>query len=362
METELSQKPKIQRLISIDVFRGMVMFSMLLYQLGLKPVADYPIVGFIYNQLCHAAWVGFHFEDVILPWFLFIIGVSMAFSDRSRAAKGQPATMRFKHAFKRAALLYVLGFSINWIVWHGKPHWGPGVLQLLAFSYFFGYLFLVLSVKKQWLVFAGLLFIFWFFVFIIPVYDVGRNSYIVKKNLVYLIDEKLTGAPSVWGYLYTIITATACVVYGNIVGKMIINKTSDAAFLKRLSLYGVCGIILGIGLHPFIPVIKRMFSPSYTLLTCGIVSLLLALCYWAIEVKGIKKGYKLFLVIGVNCIFVYLLSNYLKGWLMDTGGTLMGPIAPFLGDWISPLKAIFALVIECYLCFWLYKRKIFFKI
>ena len=102
--TQNASNPTIpgRRVTSLDAFRGFIMFSMLLHTLRLKNLAHLPVIGFIYNQLNHVPWLGYHFEDQILPSFLCIIGVSMAISDEKRRQKGQSYRQRFFHAFKRS--------------------------------------------------------------------------------------------------------------------------------------------------------------------------------------------------------------------------------------------------------------------
>ena len=350
-----------KRVMSLDAFRGFVMFSMLLHTFGLKELANYPVVGFIYNQLNHAPWRGFHFEDIILPWFLFAIGVAMAISDTKRQERGETYKVRITHAAKRAVTLFCLGFILSWIG-NGKPYFGAGVLQILAICYLASFLFLGKSIRFQFGVFAALLFIYWFFVFIIPVPEAGRNSYELYKNLVYYLDNIIIGSATRWGYLYTLITSTAVVVYGNIIGKLLINRTSHKQFMKTLAILGVVGILSGIMLNPFIPIIKRMFTSSYTLFTCGLISLLFLVFYWLIDVRGCAKWSFPFIVFGMNSIFVYMVNMLFRTWLVETGGIFVGPLAVVIGVWVSPLKHFVRLLAEWFLCFWLYRRKIFIKI
>ena len=312
MPSKIEESPGIvKRIVSLDAFRGFIMFTLMLHTFGLEQFKDHPVMGFFYKQLCHADWVGFHYEDFILPSFLFIIGVSMGLSDIKRSQKGESFGIRFGHAVKRAVSLFAIGFVISWLG-NGKPNWGPGVLQLLAISYFFGYLAVNFTIRTQAFIAAGLLFVFWLLVFTIPVYDVGRNSYIVFKNLGYLIDNTITGSTSRWGYLFTVLTTSTCVIYGSIIGKLIALRKSDIDFVKKLLIFGIIGVIAGLVLHPFIPIIKRMFTPSYTIFTCGLASLLLGLFFWLIDMKNISKWSFPFVVIGMNSIFIYGFTGFIK--------------------------------------------------
>lgn len=350
-----------QRITSLDAFRGFVMLSMLLGTLGLEKLSGTPVLGFLYTQLNHVPWVGFHFEDLILPAFLFIIGVSMAISDEKRRRCGQSARRRFLHAFERSVLLFALGFLLSWLG-SGKPYWGAGVLQVLALSYLGGFLFLGLSIRARFAVFGALLIIYWLFIFIIPVYGVGRNSYEVFKNLVFTIDNAVTGEATRWGYLYTIITSIGVVVYGSIIGKLLINRSDHRRFMKTLAILGGIGVVAGLVLHPFVPIIKRMFTSSYTLFTCGLATLLLLGFTWLIDVREHKSWSFVFVVLGMNSIFVYLLNGLLSTWLMDAGGILMGPVAGAMGAWIDPARNIFRLFVEWLVCLWLFRKKIFIRL
>jgi len=356
-----SPAPLSKRIVSLDVLRGFIMFSMLVGTLGLEELSHLPVIGFIYTQLTHAPWRGFHFEDVILPTFLFIIGVAMSLSAAGRRERGETPRSRFWHAVKRSLTLFLLGFILSWIS-AGKPYFGAGVLQVLAVSYFCAYLYFDRPVSIQWIVFGSLLFIYWFFIFTVPVPEAGRNSYVIYQNLVYYLDDIITGSATRWGYLYTLITSAAVVVYGSIIGKLLLNRSSHRELIKTLAIYGVAGVICGLAMNPFIPIIKRMFTPSYTLLTCGIVTLLFCACYWAFDVREHRRPGLPFIIFGANSIFIYMLDGLLSNWLMETGGIFINPLGVFIGAWTEPLCHVLRLAAEWFVCFWLYEKRLFFKI
>lgn len=350
-----------KRVVSVDMFRGFIMFSMLLGTFGLKELSHYPVTGLIYSQLTHASWQGFHFEDVILPTFLFIIGVAMALSDARRSEQGENDQTRLRHAVKRSVILFSIGFLLSWIEAR-KPYFGAGVLQVMAVSNFCAYMFINKSIKVQCGVFAALLFICWFFIFIIPVPEAGRNSYVIFKNLVYYLDDIITGSATRWGYLYTLITSTAVVVYGSIIGKLLLKRSSHQQFMKILALLGIAGVFCGLALNPVVPIIKRMFTPSYTLFTCGLDTLLLLGFYWLIDVRNQVRWSFPFIVFGANSIFVYILNMLFRLWLLETGEIFVAPLAPYIGAWVSPATHLLRMLALWLVCFWLYRRKLFFKI
>ncbi|MHC4395549.1 MAG: acyltransferase family protein [Planctomycetota bacterium] len=350
-----------KRICSVDAFRGFIMMAMLMGTFGLKELSQHPVWGFFYRQLNHAPWRGFTFEDIILPLFLWIIGVAMSLSDAKRRKTSEGFATRLRHALKRAIILFVLGFMMSWLN-AGKPYFGAGVLQILAVSYFVSFLFLSKSIKIQAFAFASLLFIYWFFIFIIPVPGAGRNSYVLYKNLVFYLDETIIGTATRWGYLYTVITSSAVVMYGSIIGKLLIRKRSDTKFMKTLAILGAAGIAGGLILNPFVPIIKRMFTSSYTLFTCGLITLLFGLFYWMIDMKGWKKPGFIFVVFGMNSIFVYSVHIFLGKWLLETTGVYTVTLATILGGGLGPLQAFLRLLAEWLLCFWLYRKQIFIKI
>jgi heparan-alpha-glucosaminide N-acetyltransferase len=102
-----------QRIVSLDAFRGFIMLSMLMGTLGLEKLSHYQVIGFLYTQLNHVPWVGFHFEDLILPSFLVIIGMSMTISDYKRRQRGDSYNLRLYHVVKRSVVLFALGFQIG---------------------------------------------------------------------------------------------------------------------------------------------------------------------------------------------------------------------------------------------------------
>ncbi|HDY88399.1 MAG TPA: hypothetical protein ENH82_09865 [bacterium] len=353
--------PPGKRAEYIDAFRGCVMVSMLIGTFGLAKLAEHPLWGFFYGQLRHADWRGFHFEDIILPWFLFIIGLAMSFSYEKRQKLGQSYGQILSHVIKRTIILFALGFIISWAR-VGKPYFGAGVLQILAICYFGSFLVLGKSIKIQIVAFASLLFIYWFFIFIIPIPEIERNSYILYKNLVYYLDETIIGTATRWGYLYTLITSTAVVIFGSIIGKVLVKPPPHRKIMTLLLILGAGGIITGLVLNPVIPIIKRMFTSSYTLFACGWICLLLLGFYWLIEVRDYRRWSFVFKVIGMNSIFIYTVHLLLEGWMRQTLSVFIAPFGSILGVGRESLTAFFLLIAEFLLCLWLYRRKIFLRI
>lgn len=172
----------------------------------------------------------------------------------------------------------------------------------------------------------------------------------------------MTGQATRWGYLFPTITSVAVVVYGTIVGKLLVERKDHRRFMRTLAVLGGAGVVAGLALHPLVPVIKRMFTPSYTLLTCGLATLLLLGFYWIIDVRK-RAGWSFpFIIFGTNSIFVYMLNGLLAVWLMATCATLLKPVSGWLGAWVDPFKNIFRLALEWLACLWLFRKRIFFRL
>jgi len=361
MSEMLKDKVPAERLLSLDIYRGITMLAMMLHTFGLKELAHIPIVGVIFSQLNHAEWVGFHAEDFILPSFLFIMGFSLALSNTFRRMRGDAWAVRFRHVLKRSVQLFLFGFFLSWYS-AGRPVTGPGVLQVLALSYLIGFFFCDLRLKTRFMVFVALLFIHWFFIYIVPVYDVGQNSYVIYKNIVYLIDETLTNSPSRWGYIYTVITSAAVVLFGSIVSDMYRHRSSDLKFIKALAVIGVVFIITGLAISPVNPIIKRMFTSSYTLMTSGLCAAFFVVLFYLVDVIKLRGWALPFVVVGMNSIFIYIVHNLLRSWLLNTAGIFINPLGAFIGAWIEPIKHTVSLAAQWLLCLWLYRRKIYFRL
>ena len=129
-----------------------------------------------------------------------------------------------------------------------------------------------------------------------------------------------------------------------------------------MAVAAVAGFTLGLSLEPFVPMVKRLWTPSFTFFSAGWVILMLIVFYWVIEVRLLKKWAFPFVVLGMNSIFVYSLGQIgIKGWLDRGLKSFTGNFA-FLGDLGAIPQHLLVLAALWYSCYWLYQRKIFFKI
>jgi predicted acyltransferase len=369
MDKTSSSTPALQdRLTSLDFFRGFTMFLLVgeatrLYSTLRNPAFDGTWIGWIGMQVEHHPWNGLHFWDLIQPFFMFIVGVAMPFSFGSRWARGESWRKSLQHALRRSALLLLFGWGLYCI--------GPGritfelwnVLAQLSFTYLVAFLMMRKTAPTQiaftflLLVITELLYRFW------PV--AGFNQpFTPDKNFGAWMDLRLMGKLSDGHWVaINCVPTTAHTMWGVLAGQLLKSNRTPLQKIKILAGSGLIGVIAGYAMNPWTPIIKRICTSSFVIVSGGWCLLALAFCYWLIDVKGMKKGTLFFNVVGMNSLFIYMFTN--------TGGSewfsrIARPFVMGAFAWAGDLNATIATYIVVwgmlwYLCYWLYKRKIFFK-
>ncbi len=368
-----------QRFVSLDFFRGVTMFLLVgeateLYSLLRSPAFQGSVLGFIGWQLEHHEWNGLHFWDLIQPFFMFIVGVAMPFSFARRWEAGETWGESLKHALRRSALLLLFGWGLYCI--------GPGritfqlwnVLAQLSVTYLVAFLLMRKPARVQigvtilLLVATELLYRLW----PVPGFD---QPFVPDHNFGSWMDYLLMGQLS-RGHWVAInaLPTTAHTMWGVLAGQVIRSARLPMQKLKILGLAGVIGLVvgyaldpalvLGHGITPITPVIKRICTSSFVIVSGGWCLIGLALSYWFIDVKNFRRGVLFFNVVGMNSLFIYLVTN--------TGGAdwfqrMAKPFVHGLFAWAAdPYPEVAtSLVVWAMLwglCYWMYKRRIFIKI
>lgn len=362
--------------MSLDVFRGMTIAGMIL-------VNNPGTWSAIYPPLEHAEWHGWTPTDLIFPFFLFIVGVSMVFSFTARLRRGNTRATLAKHAVRRSVIIFAVGLFLA-----GFPSFNPatiripGVLQRIAVCYLFAALiYLGARLRGQVVAVTGLLLGYWAVMMLVPVpgYGVGRLD--VEGNLAAYVDRwlmlghlwKPTWDPE--GVLSTL-PAIATVLVGALVGQWLVSERRPNDKVKGLAVFGAIGLAVGQVWHFWFPINKNLWTSSYVVFTAGFAMVLLGACYWLIDVKGIRGWATPFLMYGMNAIAAFTLSGFVAkamgiykvtradGTAISINGYIY---QSFFAPLASPANAslLFAL---SYVLFWLavmwilYRRKIFIKI
>ena len=374
IETETNTvETKPQRLLSIDALRG---FDMLLISGGgtflvlLENKTGLAWIDWIAAQLKHPAWNGFTFYDFIFPLFLFIAGVSMAFSLNKGIEMGLSKAELYKKAFWRMLILVILGIiDKNQPVTFFEPSQirVASVLGRIGVAGFFASL-LYLNFSRLHRIFwvAGILILYYAALFLIPVPGYGAGNLTMEGNLVGWIDRNfLPGRLLQKIYdengLITQLPTLCLTVMGSIAGDVLRSDRKEGKKLQILILAGIAGIGLGLfwGMH--FPINKHLWSSSFILLTSGMAFLILSLFYYVIDVLKFQSWTFFFQVIGMNSLTIYLAYHFID--FEHTSHLLFaGLYAPVPEQFHDALEALGALILVWSMMYFLYRKKIFIKI
>lgn len=357
--------------MSLDALRGFDMFWIVgaegLVE-GLEKVTSGGLLGLIADQLRHKAWEGFHFEDLIFPLFVFIIGVSLVFSvGKSLERVGRPATL--VRIVRRSALLFFLG-----ILYYGgfsqpiEKMRLLGVLQRLALCYFFASL-LFCYLKPRALIGAcvGILVGYWVLMTFIPVPGHGAANYAEGANLANYVDKlylplrRYDGDHDPEGILSTLPAVASCLL-GVFAGLLFQDsKLSSGGRVGRLVALGLGCLALGWLWHLQFPVIKKIWTSSFVLVAGGYSYLLLAAFYQIIDVWKFQKWAMPFVWIGVNPITIYFGGRFID---FEALAKLFvgGPVAAACGTYAQLVLAMTTLLFGFLFLRFLYQRRIFIRV
>ena len=312
-------------MVSLDVFRGATIAGMIL-------VNDPGSWGHIYPPLEHAEWNGWTPTDLIFPFFLFIVGVSLTLSFPSRMARGITRGKLMIHVVRRSTLIFALGLFLN-----GFPDFDlssiriMGVLQRIAVCYLIAGLLYLLTFEKQAvegqparvsanlrvtaLVIVVLLVGYWALMTFVPVPGYGAGHLGKDDNLGAYIDRTVMGGhlwqeSMTWdpeGLLSTL-PAIASLLLGIIAGESLRAQGRAERKAMGLAIAGAILLIAGKMLDPVFPINKNLWTSSFVLFTGGFAMVALALCYWLVDVRAWRGWTPPFLVFGMNAILAYAVA------------------------------------------------------
>lgn len=312
------------------------------------------------DQFEHAAWAGCTLWDLIQPAFTFIVGVAIPLSTARRMAQGATSGELFKHVLWRAGFLIVLSNVLsNWNTTQGLKFQLINVLCQIALGYVVCFAIMQLSFRMQAVAALSMMVLHHALFFLFPGAD---GVFSQAGNVGAVLDAKLLGY-NYSGYYTTLnfLGNSITILFGVWTGMLLNHYRSHAERLKVLLGCAAGSFALGLLLAMWIPMVKRLWLGSFTFFSAGWVLLAFAACYWLIECKGWRKGTFPAVVVGMNCIFIYSFSQVLRGWLARGVGNFTGKFE-FLGDFGAIPLNLVVMAIMWYFCYWLYQRKIFFKI
>jgi predicted acyltransferase len=372
------EKDRPKRLISLDVFRGLTIAAMIL-------VNDPGSWSHVYGPLRHAGWHGWTIADLVFPFFLFIVGVSVAISFGRKLEDGAARRPLYIKIIRRALILFALGLILN-----GFPYFElstlriPGVLQRIAVCYLFTSVIFMNSKWKGQLAWAtGLLLIYWAAMEWISVPGAGTGLYEKGTNLAAWLDGQIL-AGHMWqvtktwdpeGILSTL-PAVSTTLFGALAGQWLTGDRSPRD--KAAGLLAAGGAAAGIGAlwNLLLPINKSLWTSSYSVFMAGLALIALGAIYYLVDVRGEKRWAQPTLVFGMNAIAAFVLAGItarllymikvtgaegntmtLKAWIYDN------LFASWLGDLNASLAYAITFIIVIWLCMLpLYRKKVFIKI
>ncbi|HVX66012.1 MAG TPA: hypothetical protein VHA11_05380 [Bryobacteraceae bacterium] len=352
-------KPETKRYLALDAFRGFIMTMLASEAFGLYELRNHPFWGHIGRWFNHVPWEGAVFWDLIQPSFMFMVGVAMPFAFASRTLRGATPRDNLRHAVVRSLRLVILSQILICI--------GAGTIKLqlinvlaqIAFTYFLSYL--IMQWKWRWQVAAAVgLLVFWTaLLYAFP----GPDGPFSKRDHVGLVVDR-------WLFHYdydpaystlNFLASTVWTLAGVWVGRLLMTPRTHAEKLKLLAGGTVFCFAASLAMSPWIPMIKQICTPSFVLYSLAWALVMLIGFYVTIEVMGYRRWTFPLVVVGANSIFIYSLGMVLRGWLDDAVGVFtlhykwIGTLAP-----VAQGITVFAVMWG--VCYWLYRRKIFFKL
>ncbi len=361
-----------ERVTSVDALRGFDMFWIIGGDIGfqsLDKVFHNRISGFIKVQFDHVEWLGFHFEDIIMPLFLFLVGVSMVYSFRKRLSNAPSDKQIWIHTIKRIVILWILGmivqgnllrYDINHVQFY------TNTLQSIAAGYLIATIFILyMPVLFQIAATAGLLLLYWGIMALIPIDGTTVNAYTPDGNVAMVVEKAVMGRFIGWG-AYTWIISTinfgASVMVGVFAGYLMQSGVNKMIKFRYFALTGASLIVLGLIMNIWHPIIKHIWTSSFVLFSGGICFMLLAVFYLFIDVWNIRKGTKWMIIIGSNAIFAYVAYHLFSGAFSAMAEVFLTGLKERIGSWFEVLS-IFGGTLVLYSILWyMYRHKTFIKI
>ncbi len=400
--------PARERLLSLDVFRGITVAGMLL-------VNDPGTWSAIYPPLEHAAWNGWTPTDLVFPFFLFIVGITPYLSLNARRARGDSEHGIRAKTIRRGALIFLFGFLINgfpYFTWGAVPgiadptllqrmgdrllHWRiMGVLQRIGIAYMVAALLtLRTTVRQQIIILASLLFGYWIVMTVLPVPGEGTIGALLLdqpgRTMAAWVDRlvldwsrvglgnHLWATSVTWdpeGVLSTI-PAIGTAMLGNLAGRWIGEKRPLSERLAGLSSVGALGMMTGLMWHWSFPINKSLWTSSYVLFAGGMAAVALSTVMWIVDFNKVRRFTKFFVVYGTNPIVAFVGSAVMARCIysifkVNYGGQRIplqeGIYRALFASWLDPVNASLAFALA-FVLFWygvlslLHRRGIILKV
>lgn len=363
-----------KRLVSIDALRG---FDMLMicgadaFFRSFEGKTSWVWLNGLALQFEHPEWIGFTFYDFIFPLFIFISGVSIPFSLGKAIETKVPKKEIYRKAFFR--MLRLIGFGLlvknvpfpffNW----EQIRLGSVLGRIGIAGFITTVLFLNFDSKKRLIIGGAILLVYYAAIFLIPVPGFGAGDLSFEGNLAGWFDRTFLPGRLLQGQfdelgILTTFPAICLVIMGVFAGEILKNvNLPEKQKLKQLLLTGLICIAIALvwGLH--FPIFKRLWTSSFILLTGGMSLLFLGMFYWIIDILKFQKWSFYLVVVGMNSLTIYLIYRFVN--FRYTSRLLFeGLYSPLDEKWYPVMESLGALLLVWFFLYFLYRKKIFFKV
>ena len=358
-----------ERVLSIDALRGFDMFWIIGGDALAQRVLERLGPGWparVSRQFDHVAWAGFHFQDLIFPLFLFLVGCVLPFSLAKYRDRPGAVTWRI---VRRTALLVFLGLVFNSLLSFQWPIRVLGVLQRIGICYgLAAAVYLATGVRGRAAVCAGLLVGWWAILALVPAPGTTAGPFTPEGNISGWVDRTVLPGKILAQYyghgdnegLLSTLGALATTLLGSLAGDWLRSGAGPWRKVAGLALAGGACVALGWLWSPALPVIKNIWTSSFVLVSGGWCLLLLAAFHAAVDVLGWKRWAFFFVVIGANAITIYCLQR-----CVDFGGIaafFCGGLAGLAGAWKAVVTAIGVLAVKWLVLLFLWRQRVFLRV
>ncbi|QNI34755.1 DUF5009 domain-containing protein [Alloacidobacterium dinghuense] len=385
------------RNVAVDAYRGLVMLLMMGEVMSFAKVARafpdslfWRVLAFNQN---HVEWAGMSLHDTIQPGFTFLVGVALPYSINSRIVKGQSFGKMLAHTLWRSLLLIALGIFLRSTHSTQTYFTFEDTLTQIGLGYTFAFLLAYCKPKWQWAALGAILFAYWLAWALYPV--PGPNFDYAAVGVSADWHHNFTGFASHWNknsnlgqavdvWFLNLFPRASRFVYNDggyltssfipTLGTMLLGLFAGRWFrevapkipIKRFVLVGLALMAAALLLHVtgICPIVKRIWTPSWTLFSGGVCFLFLASFSWLIDVKGYRRWAFPLVVVGMNSIAAYLIAHLWEDFIIENLHINLGS-APFriFGTGLEPfMLGVTVMLIYWLTLYWMYRRKLFLRI
>lgn len=358
-----------RRLVSLDAFRGLTIFGMLL-------VNNIMLDEATPRHFRHAAWnEGLNFADLVFPWFILIVGVAIPYAVASHRRKGLPLWKYDLKVLSRAVTLVLLGCLIDSSIYR-RPIFDLNVLQLIGLAYLVAALLYELPVSRRIIIAAGFLLAHWAAIKFLPIPGVGKGVFTESQNFINHINQIYLQPVHLKG-LISVVTTSALAMIGTLVGDVLRAEPDNRRRkLTYLVIGGAALTLIGWVWGRDLPFNKPLWTSSYVVYSAGLGALVLGILYLVIDVARWRAWAFPLVIFGMNAIMAYVAPILVKVyifrdwmWTMPDGSNL--PIGLAIPHWFY---AQFGRVpggwayAAAYIFFWwlvllqMYRKKVFLRV